>query len=155
MNGFPIFISVKINIQQLTTKTDRSNYLFGIGNKKDPEYGYFNVSYMQNTSMKLNQIAVGVHNTSGKVTNWCGYIPVGKFAEIRLVRKGNVFTSYLKYDANTNGIREKEIILSGEDAINFTNSCNLGFSSNIGAQNPGDFPAYYDDILIYDYALPI
>ena len=148
-------LSVKVNLLQLTEKTDRSNYLFGIGNKKDPDLGYFNVSYMQNKSMKLNQLAVGTHNTSGKITTWCGYIPVNEFAEIRLVRKENKVTVYLKYDANTRGIRTSHIELLSTDAINFTSACNLGFSSNIGSQNPGDYPAYFDDIYIYDYALPI
>ena len=33
------------------------------------------------------------------------------------------------------------------------NNYDIGFSSNIGAQNPGDWPTYYDDIEIYDYAI--
>ena len=44
--------------------------------------------------------------------------------------------------------------LKATDSLSL-NNYDIGFSSNIGCNNPGDWPAYYDDIKIYDYAIPM
>jgi hypothetical protein len=141
-------ISVKINIKQLTSKTDSSNYLFGIGSKKDAESGFFNIAYKVNS--KKNQIKLRANGA----TYWCGYAPVGEWAEFRLVRQGNTLSLYINPEVNTQGIKVTEVTLSNADALAL-NNYDIGFSSNIGCQNPGDWPTYYDDIMIFDYAIPM
>lgn len=141
-------ISVKLNIPNLTDKTNSENYLFGIGNAKDVGYGFFNVAYKNNGNK--NQIRF---RFNGK-TYWNGYIPVGKFVEVRIIRKGNNVTVFLQEDATTNEMKILDIALEGNDALVFSN-CNLGFSSNINCSDIGEYPVYFDDIRIYDYAIPM
>jgi hypothetical protein len=141
-------IKVKINIRQLTSKTDSSNYLFGIGNKKDADSGFFNIAYKKNGSK--NQIKLRANGQ----TYWCGYAPVGEWAEFTLVREGNTLSLYINPEVNSEGIKVTEVTLSNADALAL-NNYDIGFSSNIGCQNPGDWPTYYDDIMIFDYAIPM
>jgi hypothetical protein len=139
-------IKVKINIRQLTSKTDSSNYLFGIGNKKEAESGFFNIAYKKNGSK--NQIKLRANGQ----TYWCGYAPVGEWAEFTLVREGNTLSLYINPEVNSEGIKVTEVTLSSTEALALSNY-DIGFSSNVGCQNPGDWPTYYDDIMIFDYAL--
>lgn len=153
-------ISVKINLTQLTSNTNSDNYLFGIGNKKDVGSGYFNFAYKKNGSK--NQIRLrlegldlnNVEDSYEKLTKWVGYCPVGEFVEFKLVRKGNIVTFYLEKNEGTNNMRMHTFQLKSTDSLSL-NNYDIGFSSNIGCNNPGDWPAYYDDIKIYDYAIPM
>jgi len=144
-------IGVKFKIIKPTTKTSYENYLFGIGDKKDVDAPYFNVSY---TSNKGNmQIRIRVNGTSV----WLQYIPVDEWVEIYLVRSGNSLTVYIdpmmKFGStNYYSNYYYQIDLLDNESINFTKDCVLGFASNEGCQNPGDYPLYIDDIKIYDYA---
>ncbi|MBE6143143.1 MAG: LamG domain-containing protein [Erysipelotrichaceae bacterium] len=141
-------VSVKVNLQALTTDTDSRNYLFGIGNKKDAAEGYFNVAYKKNGTK--NQIKLRVNGE----TKWVGYCPIGEFIELKLVRKGNTITFYLEKNEGTNDIRISSYQLNSDASIDW-NKYDLCFSSNLGCQDPGDWPAYYDDIRVYDYAIPM
>ena len=142
-------ITTKIYMSKLTSKTDSSNYLFGIGDKKDVADGYFNFAFKKNGS--YSQVRLRLNGT----TNWADYAPHQKWVEYTIVREGNKITVYVDQGCDKNGNLKttiKEFTLTSDASIDFTN-CNLGFSSNIGCQDPGDFPIYYDDIMVFDYAL--
>jgi hypothetical protein len=134
---------------KLTSKTDSSNYLFGIGNLKDAANGAFNLAFKKNGS--YSQVRLRVNGG----TQWANYAPHGEWVEYTLVREGNKLTVYVSPGCNNKGVQSltvKEFTLTSDSSIDFTN-CNLGFSSNIGCQDAGDYPIYYDDIMVFDYAL--
>lgn len=144
-------LRVKFKITKPTSKTSYENYLFGIGDKKDVDAPYFNLSYTSNKGNMQIRLRVNGENV------WLQYIPVDDWVEIYLVRCGNVLTLYidpmLKFGStNYYANYYYPIELNGDEAINFTEDCVLGFASNEGCQNPGDYPLYIDDIKLYDYA---
>ena len=144
-------IAVKIKITKATEKTSYENYLFGIGDSKDVGKPYFNVAYTSNKGNMQIRLRVDGNNVYSQ------YILVGEWIEFYVVKSGNKFTLYIdpmcKYGSATfYSDYYKEVTLSDVSAINFTNDCNLGFASNAGCQDPGDYPVYYDDIRVYDYA---
>lgn len=144
-------IAVKIKITQATSATNYSNYLFGIGDGKDVDVPYFNLSYTDNKGS--TQIRLRVDGT----TVYSQYIPVGEWIEFYVVKRENTFTLYIDpiYKWGVTSLYSeyyKEVTLSSKNSINFTKDCNLGFASNEGCQNPGDYPVHFDDIRVYDYA---
>jgi hypothetical protein len=141
---------VKFKLTKATTKTDSSNYLFGIGDGKDVGMPYFNIAYKSNDGRMQIRMRF-----NGEVIN-TQYIPVGEWIRFYVVRSGNKLTIYMdpmiNFGSSYYNNFYKVIDLKNQNAINFTSDCKLGFSSNEGCENPGDYPIYFDEISIYDYA---
>ena len=143
--------SENLKLSKATTKTSYENYLFGIGDSKEAGVPYFNLAYSSNSGNMQIRLRV-----DGKSV-YSQYVLVGEWIQFYVVKSGNTFTLYIdpmcKYGSTTFYTDYyKEVILSSASSINFTKDCNLGFASNEGCQNPGDYPVYYDDIRVYDYA---
>lgn len=143
-------LTVKVNIKELTTYVSSENFLFGIGNSKDAQEGFFGVNYKLNKNRNLTQIRFRING----VTNNLSYVPVGQYCEFRIVRKGNVVTFGFDNDALHGEQLEWQYQLNSTDSLAL-NNYDIGFSSNIGCSDPGEWPVAYDDIKIYDYAIPM
>ena len=143
-------ISVKVNIKLQTTYESSENFIFGTGTEKDASEGFFGINYKLNKNRKLTQIRFRIN---GK-TNMLSYVPVGEYCEFRVVRRGNTVIFSFDNDALHGELVQWEYQLNTTESLALSNY-DIGFSSNVGCADPGDWPIAFDDIKIYDYAIPL